>query len=376
MPSPLFGDPPCWLVGLGLLFAITMCSSAGVVFTILVNEMNVPPALCVSWRLAWVEIIQLLPFSVTIHGVKQRDKEKLQAVYRWEKEGTELANSVGIDDQTAISLEEAPLSLEEGPLMPRIFRAIPLVALSGCCLGAHFSAWVWSLQLTSLTHSFLWVSMGPIILTACAWVLFLSGSSKDAPTWMESSGTLVGFAGAVLMLGDIGNISSELSGRHPTIFGDFVALLGACAVSAYLVIGRELREWMPLWVYAFGVVGSAYMTSLLLATITGELTTSNVLGFLDLPYVWYALYLGVGPGIGGHTLLNGLLKYVSPLTISTAMLAEPLVGSVIGYVVGRQVMPGIYTWIGGLVLIGGLLLLFYGENEKRKRPCYGQVELT
>jgi drug/metabolite transporter (DMT)-like permease len=133
---------------------------------------------------------------------------------------------------------------------------------------------------------------------------------------------------------------------------------------------------MPLWVYSFGVIGSAYMTSLLLATITGELKTSNVLGFLETPFVWYALYLGVGPGIGGHTLLNGLLKYFSPLTISTAMLGEPLVGSLIGYAVGRHDMPDMYTCIGGFVLIGGLLLLLYGENEKRKRTCYGQVQLT
>jgi len=85
------------------------------------------------------------------------------------------------------------------------------------------------------------------------------------------------------------------------------------------------------------------------------------------PYVVYALYLGAGPGVGGHTLLNYLLKYLSPLTISTALLSEPLLGSVMGYFLGMQAIPGIYTWLGGIVLVLGLYMILLGEHKSQQR---------
>jgi drug/metabolite transporter (DMT)-like permease len=358
-------DPSPWLIAICLSWAVTMCASAGVIFSILVNQMNVPPALCVSWRLAWVEMIQLIPFALTLCSVKRHDD-----VTRFEDDsqnnGKEMIGTLCLDEPKILEDEAIIQSstTEEQLIMPRIFQALPLLILSGICLGIHFSAWVWSLQLTSLTHSMLWVSMGPVLLNAGSWVFFLCGN-HGAPTCLESSGALVGFLGAVIMLGDMGQNSPDKIGQDPTAFGDFVALVGAAAVSIYLVIGRHLREWMPLWVYTFGVVGSAYITTLMLAILTGEVTFTNTFGFLYHPYVWYALYLGIGPGVGGHTLLNGLLKFISPLTVSTAMLAEPLVGSLMGYAVGMQAMPGLYTWIGGFVLLGGLALVAYGDNKEK-----------
>ena len=358
-------DPSPWFIAICLSWAITMCASAGVVFSILVNEMNVPPALCVSWRLAWVEMIQLIPFAVTMRNVIRHDANT-RHVDGSQKNEMEMVGTLCLDEQKPLE-EEAIIqnsTQEEGPIMPRIFQALPLLTLSGICLGVHFSAWVWSLKLTSLTHSMLWVSMGPILLNAGSWVFYLCGHNA-APTCLETSGALVGFLGAIIMLGDMGQNSQNEIGQDPTAFGDVVALVGAAAVSIYLVIGRHLREWMPLWVYTFGVVGSAYITTLLLAICTGEVTFTNTFGFLYHPYVWYALYLGIGPGVGGHTLLNGLLKFISPLTVSTAMLAEPLMGSLMGYVLGIQAMPGLYTWIGGFVLIGGLALVAYGDNKEK-----------
>ena len=62
-------------------------------------------------------------------------------------------------------------------------------------------------------------------------------------------------------------------------------------------------------------------------------------------------------------MLNTLLKYLSPLIISTAMLSEPILGSILGYYLGLQPLPGAYTWIGGGALIIGLILVVVGENK-------------
>jgi drug/metabolite transporter (DMT)-like permease len=348
--------PPLWLIYLGLFFAMCTCSSAAVVFTHLVDKIGVPPALCASWRLAWTTVLQFLPFLLTLRRIKRKDLER-ELVQHWENEGIALREENASEE--TIAMELAPL------LMPRIIRSTPLIVLSGFCLGIHFSSWTYSLRQTSLAHSLLWVSMGPIIINGGSWVMYACRYTSESPSYIETGGTLVGLAGALIMLLDINGGTSNA--QDPSLKGDLVALLGAVAVSAYLVVGRHLRVWMPLWIYAFGVVGTAYVTSLLLAFALGELEAGfNALGMFQHPYLWYALYLGVGPGIAGHTLLNYLVRFVSPLTISTGMLSEPLIGSYLGYLAGMQPMPGIFTWLGGAVLLFGLFAILYGESKKER----------
>ena len=97
--------------------------------------------------------------------------------------------------------------------------------------------------------------------------------------------------------------------------------------------------------------------------------------------------LGVAPIWSRARAIHGL-GHLSPELISTSLLAEPLVGSLIGYFVGAQGLPGIWTVLGGGVLLLGLVATVYGEGgadenydididtrEANKRDeTYGAVE--
>lgn len=67
---------------------------------------------------------------------------------------------------------------------------------------------------------------------------------------METIGSVVGVAGAAVMMADVG--SEESGTQSPTLWGDFVAFLGAVAMSIYLLIGERFRGkkggW-DLWTY-------------------------------------------------------------------------------------------------------------------------------
>ena len=68
---------------------------------------------------------------------------------------------------------------------------------------------------------------------------------------------------------------------------------------------------------------------------------------------------------------------MSPLIISTAMLSEPILESILGYYLGLQPLPGLYTRVGvhlktlrnlhfqhgGGALLIGLVLVVVGENK-------------
>jgi hypothetical protein len=56
------------------------------------------------------------------------------------------------------------------------------------------------------------------------------------------------------------------------------------------------------------------------------------------------------------------------------MLSEPLIGSCMGYLAGMQSIPGIYTWLGGVVLLGGLFAILYGENRKDAAAATAQQQ--
>jgi drug/metabolite transporter (DMT)-like permease len=287
--------------------------------------------------------------------------------------------------------------------MKRYMYALPWMVLSGFFFGLHFSSWVYSIQHTSLIHSMLWVSMGPIIINSGHWMLYFLSSSipnccigigliipnfsantVSQPSRMETAGAAIGLLGAGLMLIDVQQLSSSSAitntkenanafekSHDPTLHGDIAAFVGAVAVSLYFVIGQQLRKWVPVWMYSFPVVGCGALTCAFFNWVSlGEAMSFGVhgptalFGFAGKQYWLMSLYLGIGPGVCGHTLVTGLLKYISPLTVSTAMLLEPLIGSVLGYYLGMQPIPGGWTWFGGVVLMLGLFLVVFSVQPQ------------
>lgn len=376
--------PSAIILGISLLLAVITCSSAGVVFDSLTAE-GVPPFLAASWRL-WCQLsILSIPFYYTLKSIREDDD---RALALWaDNHELKLGESTGHDEASSITRDHQQLNLQDDVgtkkselKLPRYLSTLPLLLCSGFFLGVHFSSWVYSIQKTSLVHSLLWVSMGPIIINWGHWILYNFNFTNHVPSILESIGAILGLIGALIMLGDVRANYQELNDasidnddldliHQPTLEGDMAALIGAFAVSIYLIIGQHCRSWMPLWLYAFPVIAAAAFTSMVAALldITQPSTlfgfeVNAVLGFLNTKYFLRAVYLGVGPGICGHTMFNALLKYVSPLTISTAMLLEPIFGSIIGYFLGMQQLPGECTVYGGAILMVGLVFVVLGEN--------------
>jgi drug/metabolite transporter (DMT)-like permease len=91
--------------------------------------------------------------------------------------------------------------------------------------------------------------------------------------------------------------------------------------------------------------------------VENDYATYGVFGWLDAAFFGWFLALALIAGLLGHTGLNTCLKYLSPLVISACVTLEPVIGSLIGYVVFDTSLPGRWTWFGGAVLMIGLLLI-------------------
>ena len=251
-------------------------------------------------------------------------------------------------------------------------RTLLIMLISGISVGAHFGCWVASLDMTTLTHSLLFVSAHPVVIAMGMYLLanlpvavldYLQShgmASIRSPNQYEGTGVLLGVVGASITLLDVG----AAQGRHRvTLAGDLVAFMGAITFISYQVCGRILRDWMPIFVYAFPVtlLGSLVLVPL---SILVEPTSSDfgILGWATRKYFYWFLALSLIAGLLGHTGLNTCLKHLSPLVVCSSTMMEPMIGSLAGWLAYDGGLPGEWTTGGGIILIFSVFLVSYGTH--------------
>lgn len=170
-----------------------------------------------------------------------------------------------------------------------------------------------------------------------------------------------------------------------TVLGDAAAFAAAVAVVAYLQIGNRLRTYQPTFIYAAPVTAIAAI----LLSIAGYALEDHslvgahnhgVVGWLcSRHYAPYVVYLAVVPGIIGHTGFNTVLKYVSPLMVSLAIQLEPMLGSVIGWLLGVMTAPGTFTYLGGAIVLVSTVIVTVStarREAKQNSKLHGSIALA
>jgi drug/metabolite transporter (DMT)-like permease len=240
----------------------------------------------------------------------------------------------------------APLTLARHPTVASdISRRDGLVAAgAGLALAAHFAAWFESLSWTSVAASVTLVQAQPIFVAVGAWALL-----DERVTRRMTVGIVVAVAGAgLLSVGDLLTAGAS-TGAWP-LWGNALALGGALAAAAYLLVGRSLRQRLPLLPYV--TVVYATCTLGLLAFV---LAAGFPLG--GYPAREWLLFLGmaVGPGILGHTVLNWVLADLESTVVGVALVGEPVGSTVLAAVLLGEVPPPL-TLVGGAVVLAGIVL--------------------
>ena len=309
--TPLFA----WaLLGVALLAV----SSAGVVLQAM---SEVPPLLRASWRMQGTALVLLPGF-----------------IYQFRKMGSDGVST----------------------------KDWKIILASSVFLAIHFGAWVWSLDHTSLVHSLLFVSIHPLVL------VLLMPAIGLAVRRGHITGVMVGITGALLSLGDVE------PGGEVTVLGDAAAFLGAVTVVGYLLAGRHLRSErrMPIFVYAFPVTFAAGIWLALAAisqegaSMTDVVPEISLLGWTDALWLPWIAYLSLGPGLCGHTGINTVLRWITPITVSITLLFEPVVGGIIGWLWTGEATLGIWTVLGGpLMLAGAIMVTLEEERGDRDRDA-------
>jgi drug/metabolite transporter (DMT)-like permease len=218
-------------------------------------------------------------------------------------------------------------------------RAWGLITASGIMLAIHFYTWITSLALTSVAASVVLVSTNPIFVGVISH-LFLKEKLNRAMV----TGLIVSVIGSAII-----GLEGTGVGNH-RLLGDALALAGAAAVAAYMLIGRNLRTRLSLLGYVFPVYGIAALSLLM----TALLTDAPLTGYPSQAWVWLFL-VALIPQVIGHTSLNWALGHLSATYVALAVLAEPIGSTLLAWIVLQESPTG-QSILGGLLILVGITL--------------------
>ncbi|WP_079525620.1 DMT family transporter [Halobacillus hunanensis] len=224
-----------------------------------------------------------------------------------------------------------------------------LAAFAGIFLASHFILWFESLNYTSVASSVILVSMQPLFAFLGTFLFF-----KERFTLGALLSMVIAVTGSVIIS------SGDFRFNGMALLGDILALLGAVMVTAYFLIGQNLRRQLSLLFYTFIVYGIATI-SLFIYNLA---LNYSFTGYSSDQWLIF-LALAIVPTFLGHTLFNWSLKWMSTSTISMGILLEPVGASILAYMVLDEQITW-YQWLGGSIVLFGLVLFIISTKKLRK----------
>lgn len=219
-------------------------------------------------------------------------------------------------------------------------RTLAAVLLGGVFFALDLASWHVGIGMTRLANATLFGNSGSLVLMLWGFIVW-----QRQPAGREWLAIAAALGGAGILLGR----SFEMS---PTSFaGDLYCLAAGLLYAGYLVILQDARQRLGGWALLTWSCAASAPVLLVLALALGE-------------PVWPGAALdGWGPVIAlaissqllGQGLLVYALRHFAPLTIGIALLTQPAVAALSGWLAfGERLGP---ADVAGMALLAGALVL-------------------
>jgi drug/metabolite transporter (DMT)-like permease len=229
-------------------------------------------------------------------------------------------------------------------------RAMAFSVLSGLLLAAHFALWITSLSYTSVASATVLVTTHPILVGIFGFFLFGERVTRTGAVLMVTA-----VAGGFLLVWE------GLGDGGATATGDLLALAGAVTVSFYMLIGRYVRRHLSVNHYTMIAYSVAFLALLILTASVGVPLWPYPLQEL-LIFAALALFCT----LLGHSLFSWALKYLPTSVVSTSILGEPVIASILAvFLFGEY--PTTTTFVGGTIILLSIFF-FVRRRAAKSRP--------
>ncbi len=295
----------------------------------------------------WVQCTLARPFYIVLLGIAVINVSFASIIVR-------LLNNEGVHGFVAASwrlILGAMLTLaihlivEGKPGLPEK-KDLLLMALSGVSLALHFDLWMLSLSYTSVAVSVTIVDSYPALLALIGTVVLGENYNR-----LHYTGALLAMIGVALLS------LSQYGYSEASFTGAILAFGGMLGVAAYFTIGRVLRARYSTLTYTLFVYTAAALVSTILTLAHGL----DLTGYTSRAYLLLAL-LALVPMLGGHTLLNYIIKRLSLLATTVPVLGEPIGASILAYIILGETIP-LQTLVFMAITLAGILITLLGEYK-------------
>ncbi|MHA6721663.1 DMT family transporter [Sphingomonas sp. RS2018] len=223
-----------------------------------------------------------------------------------------------------------------------------ILAISGLTFAADLGSWNIGIRQTTLANATLFGNVAVLIYPLYGFLV-----ARSWPTRMQGLAFAMAGAGAMLLLGR----SAQLSSVH--LVGDLFCVLAGVLYAVYFIAMARVRETMqPV---------SALAISSLLCTAP-LLVGALALGETVMPQNWTPLLLmALVSQLIGQGLMIYALGHLSPLIVGIALLTQPVVAGVIGWLAYDERL-GVPDFVGAALVAVALVLVRRGERAAPVAP--------
>jgi drug/metabolite transporter (DMT)-like permease len=225
-------------------------------------------------------------------------------------------------------------------------RMTLLVALAAAFFAGDLAAWHTGIHMTKLGNATLFGNVSSFAFAAWgSWIV------RKWPSALQGGALALAALGAGLLMAG----SAELSLRN--LHGDLLALTAGLLYTGYLISVERARgtlQPVPLLFFA-SLFGGAMLLPVSLAL--GEQVVPANFTFI--------IILALSSQVFGQGLLVYALGYVPPLVVGLALLTQPAISALVGWLVYRETLTPL-DWTGALAI--GVALVLVRLRDKGLRP--------
>lgn len=228
-------------------------------------------------------------------------------------------------------------------LRPVTRRQIGWMAFAGLFFAADLGSWHIGILQTKLANATLLGNAASLIYPVYGFLVL-----RLWPSRWQGLALVLALAGGALLLGR----SAELSARH--LEGDLLCLFAGIAYTFYLIGIERARGALPQWnVLAWSTAFSALPLLVAAQTLEGSIWPQSWTVLLALAFVSQVV---------GQGLMVLSLGRVPPLVIGLALLVQPFVSAIIGWLAYGETLVAA-DWAGGFLV--GLALVLVRQQRAR-----------
>jgi drug/metabolite transporter (DMT)-like permease len=104
---------------------------------------------------------------------------------------------------------------------------------------------------------------------------------------------------------------------------------------------------------------------------------TGIFGFLSSHQCLYIFVIvGLFTGATMYASQGIALNYFSPLVMASAYLLEPLISQSLGCLLNLDKIPGIFTFLGTSISLGGIFMITKGGIENQKEKVNDEIPLV